>query len=565
LATAPALWLGAWVATNPHGLILYDHPSSPCARRVRITLIEKGLDWETQIIDLSRLEQRRSEYLRLNPNGVVPTLAHGERVIYESNVITEYLDDAFPEVALYPHDAWELAQVKQWQAAELAMAKDYRPLMYQRLMGPMVRLTRTLDEALAAVRLSTSAPADLAWEARVWNLAVLGADEEARVEQRLWAWLGTLDRHLDGRAFLVGERFTQAEISVFPRVMMYAFVQLPIGAERFPNVARWMQSLTSRRSFASTLSDADAQLLKLSRSRLLPWLGRTLRKPRPSPFERLRLAVVRRAVRRGMNASRAAAERTRGAPPLRLPSPGEIAPREVQRPRVPAAPPEVATAPLTLYDDPRSPHGRRIRLLLREKSLRWETVHVPLHLDAHKTAEYLAINPNGEVPALRHGERVLYDSQVIAEYLDRIYPGNPLYPENALERAQVRMWLALEAGTHKELRPLFLLHVTRPARHAAGLGDVEIRFDTSEEMARDIVRAKLDLLEAHLRGRDYLVGDTCSMADLGWFTRIDMLPHLGVEIEEDRYPNVLRWQNSIAARPSAREEPNGTKIHREPS
>jgi glutathione S-transferase len=48
---------------NPHGLILYDHPSSPCARRVRITLLEKGLAWDTQIIDLSRLEQRRPEYL----------------------------------------------------------------------------------------------------------------------------------------------------------------------------------------------------------------------------------------------------------------------------------------------------------------------------------------------------------------------------------------------------------------------------------------------------------------------------------------------------------------------
>src|SRR5579862_9959540 len=87
---------------NPHGLLLYDHPSSPCARRVRIALVEKELHWDTQLIDLSRLEQRRPEYLRLNPNGFVPTLAHGEREIYESNVITEYLDDVFPEPPLYP-------------------------------------------------------------------------------------------------------------------------------------------------------------------------------------------------------------------------------------------------------------------------------------------------------------------------------------------------------------------------------------------------------------------------------------------------------------------------------
>jgi hypothetical protein len=69
---------------NPHGPILDDHPSSPCARRVRITLVEKGLAWETQLIDLARLEQRQPEYLRLIPNGFVPTLAHGERVVYTS-------------------------------------------------------------------------------------------------------------------------------------------------------------------------------------------------------------------------------------------------------------------------------------------------------------------------------------------------------------------------------------------------------------------------------------------------------------------------------------------------
>jgi glutathione S-transferase len=62
---------------------------------------------------------------------------------------------------------------------------------------------------------------------------------------------------------------------------------------------------------------------------------------------------------------------------------------------------------------------------------------------------------------------VLYDSQLIAEYLDATYAGNPLYPDDALERAQMRMWLALEAGTHKEFRPLFYLHVIGPVLRAS--------------------------------------------------------------------------------------------------
>ena len=66
-------------ADNPHGLLLYDYGASPCARRCRITMLEKGLAWDTEIIDLSRLEQRNPEYLRIDPNGFVPTLAHGDR------------------------------------------------------------------------------------------------------------------------------------------------------------------------------------------------------------------------------------------------------------------------------------------------------------------------------------------------------------------------------------------------------------------------------------------------------------------------------------------------------
>jgi len=69
---------------NPHGLVLYDYGGSPCARRVRITLVGEGLEWDAEVIDLSRLEQRNPEYLAINPNGFVPTLAHGARVIYES-------------------------------------------------------------------------------------------------------------------------------------------------------------------------------------------------------------------------------------------------------------------------------------------------------------------------------------------------------------------------------------------------------------------------------------------------------------------------------------------------
>src|SRR5262245_6785966 len=157
-------------------LTLYDAHGSPCARRVRAVLLEKGLAWTTRLLDLTRLEQKRPAYLALNPNGVVPTLVHGDRVVYESNVITEYLDEVFPDPPLYPRDSWARAQAKMWQAFELAMAKEFRPLMYLRVIGPYDRL-RSRDEVLTDARRSTDDPAHLDWVRRVYGGDVVSTTE----------------------------------------------------------------------------------------------------------------------------------------------------------------------------------------------------------------------------------------------------------------------------------------------------------------------------------------------------------------------------------------------------
>lgn len=230
-------------------IVLYDSQGSPCARRVRAVLLEKGLEWTTRVVDLTRMEQKRPEYLALNPNGVVPTLVHGERVIYESNVITEYLDDVFPTPRLYPHDPWGCAQAKMWQAFELAMAKEYRPLMYLRVIGPFDRL-RPRDEVMADARRSTDDPAHLDWIARVYDGTAVSEDEARHLEALLAQRLDRLEQALAGRDWLLREDFTIADLSVAPRVAMYPLVQLPL--ERHPNVCAWLARVQARPAFAAS-------------------------------------------------------------------------------------------------------------------------------------------------------------------------------------------------------------------------------------------------------------------------------------------------------------------------
>ena len=81
---------------------LYHTSHSTCSQKVRLTLAEKGLpernkDWVEHDVDLNKFEQLTPEYLKLNPNGVVPTLVHDGRALIESSALLEYLDEIIPE------------------------------------------------------------------------------------------------------------------------------------------------------------------------------------------------------------------------------------------------------------------------------------------------------------------------------------------------------------------------------------------------------------------------------------------------------------------------------------
>jgi glutathione S-transferase len=94
-------------------LKLYNAPQSTCSQRVRFVLNAKGLPFDEEKLDLLAGDQLKPEYLMLNPNGVVPALDHNGRVVIDSSVIIEYLDEVFPDHTNFtPSDAVERAQMR---------------------------------------------------------------------------------------------------------------------------------------------------------------------------------------------------------------------------------------------------------------------------------------------------------------------------------------------------------------------------------------------------------------------------------------------------------------------
>ena len=95
-------------------LALYHNGMSLCAQKVRVCLAEKGLAWESRHLVLRAGEHQQPWYRKLNRRAVVPTLIDGERVVPESNVILEYLEEAFPKPSLAPTDAYGRAKMRLW-------------------------------------------------------------------------------------------------------------------------------------------------------------------------------------------------------------------------------------------------------------------------------------------------------------------------------------------------------------------------------------------------------------------------------------------------------------------
>lgn len=95
-------------------LELYHNTISTCSQKVRLCLAEKGLSYVNCHIEFRGNGHLSPEYLKINPNGVLPSLVHDGRPVIDSSVIMEYLDDVFPETSLTPADPVERARMRAW-------------------------------------------------------------------------------------------------------------------------------------------------------------------------------------------------------------------------------------------------------------------------------------------------------------------------------------------------------------------------------------------------------------------------------------------------------------------
>lgn len=207
---------------NLENLVLHSYRRCPYAIRVRMVLEEKRLPYQVVEENLSNFSP---ELLKINPHARVPALVHHNIALYESAIITQYLDDLFPHVRLMPESAERKARVRIW--------------------------THWVDEVFKP-------DLDL-WK---YEREKISPEEKLKLEDRLIRSFFHLQSGLERRPFLVSKEFTLADIHVFPFIRQFLRIGVPVtGQERFQKIWDWVKRIEERPSFIAAMQKTPEKAL----------------------------------------------------------------------------------------------------------------------------------------------------------------------------------------------------------------------------------------------------------------------------------------------------------------
>ncbi len=196
---------------------LYHFPASTNSRKVRILLIEKGLEYERIDVDLTKKEQKNPEYLKIHPFGQVPALDDDGFIVYDSTIINEYLEDEYPHPPLLPNDSEGRARAR--------LMEDFCDIHF----------TPHCVEIIHEVRKPE----------RERDQKVI-----QNAKETITRCFDRIERELEGKDYLAGT-FSLADISYMPNIALLERLEIPVDPN-YKNMHAWIERLKARPSFAES-------------------------------------------------------------------------------------------------------------------------------------------------------------------------------------------------------------------------------------------------------------------------------------------------------------------------
>lgn len=184
---------------------------------------------------------------------------------------------------------------------------------------------------------------------------------------------------------------------------------------------------------------------------------------------------------------------------------------------------------MTLYSGTTCPYSQRCRIVLFEKGMDFQVIDVDM---TNKPEDLAVINPYNRVPVLVERDLVLYEANIINEYIDERFPHPQLMPADPVMRARARLFL------HNFEDQLF-----------DHIGDIESDNAKVADNARAIVRDNLIQIAPIFNKQEFMLGDEFSMLDVAIAPLLWRLGHYGIELPKQAAP-LLKYAERIFSRPA---------------
>ena len=237
--------------SNDSSLELYGSRVSTCSQRVRFVLSEKKITFVDRPIKLEAGEHLSPEYLAINPNGLVPALVHDGRVVVDSSVINEYLDEVFRSIPLVPSDAYGRARMRGWvQYLDEVLTPSIRYPSFQAFFGGHIRSLSDEQRREFAGRLPLR---------KYFALEIVGsegfpAERLDAAMERIEASLRRINSALTNTAWLAGDKLTLADIAAMPSIVRLDDLGRSELWSDLPAITDWYGRISEMESFKSTYS-----------------------------------------------------------------------------------------------------------------------------------------------------------------------------------------------------------------------------------------------------------------------------------------------------------------------
>lgn len=232
-------------------LELYHWEPNANSGKPIIALKEKGVDFVSRYTDMLNFDQHKPEYLKMNPNGTIPTLVHDGLVLTESSQMGEYIDAVFPGPPLRPEDPLQRWRMRWWtKFFDGFFGPSLSMIGWNIFVGPMVRQKDPEELRQAIERIPLKERRD-AWSTAIYNKFTEEQLGESR--RRVAYGITVFNEALKDRPYVAGPTFTLGDINAFCMAYALPIMQAEnVNEKKTPHLMEWLRRIYMRPAIAES-------------------------------------------------------------------------------------------------------------------------------------------------------------------------------------------------------------------------------------------------------------------------------------------------------------------------